>query len=591
VRIGNFSGFLGDRFTALTEILHGGDVDVVMGDYLAEATMAGISSMFRDNPAAQRDFFASPFLRQIKPELAFIAGKKIKVIVNAGAFNPRGLAESLRTMIDDQGLALTVAYLEGDDVLDSLAEYQGQGTLNHLDTGAPLDLTGQNLVAANAYLGGWGITEALKAGADIVIAGRVADASMVTGPAAWWHEWQLDDWNRVAGAVVAGHVIECGPQPAGGNFSGFDSIPNPVTLGFPVAEVAEDGSFVVTKHDGTGGAVTVDTVTAQLLYEIQGTRYLNPDVVVHIDTIEVVQQAPDRVAVTGIVGSAAPDTTKIGIFAEYGYKGTFFGFVTGLRADAKVGLLDTQLRGFVDPLGITELRVQPMGRPVADPASQWEATMPLYIAATADTKEALQNLHAAFMGLGLSSYPGWYTDGSTSIGPRTEYIPGVMLQSDLTQTVHLPDGTSSTVPVVSGKPVAAQPRHDVSSVPSPEHGTDDVALALGDLVYARSSDKGANSDLGVWTQNQRTAKWLTGFLTIDKLRELLNEPAGVAIERYELPNLNGLAFVLRGHLGSSGASNLDADMLSKALSEFLRAKIVSVPADIAAYATTHQEDQ
>jgi hypothetical protein len=578
VRIGNFSGFLGDRFTALTEILHGGDVDVVMGDYLAEATMAGVSSLFRGDVAAQQDFYATPFLRQIEPELGFIAEKRIKVVVNAGAFNPRGLAETLRATIAEQGLDLGVAFIEGDDVLAAIPHLQASGVLHHLDTGEPLDLSDQTLVAANAYLGGWGIVEALRAGADIVIGGRISDASLVAGPAAWWHDWELDDWDRLAGAVIAGHVIECGPQPSGGNFSGFVTIPDRVVLGFPLAEIADDGSFVITKHDGTGGAVTVDTVTAQLLYEIQGVHYLNPDVVVHMDTIRVEQESVDRVRVSGTTGSAASLTTKIGIFAEHGYKATFFGFVTGLRPREKVALLEEQLRRAVDGLGVSELRVQPMGQPVDDPANQWEATMPVFISASADTKESLQGLYAAFMGLGLSSYPGWYTDGAVSITGRTEYFPGLTPLAGLHQRVVLADGSGLDAPAVPAEAYTGQPHHDEATVPSPVEQPDDVRVPFGTIVYGRSSDKGANSDLGVWTPNPEAAEWLTGFLTTDRLRSLIGEPDDVAIERYELPNLHGLTFVLRGHLGTSGASNLDADTLSKALSEFLRARIVSAPA-------------
>ncbi|MET0447076.1 MAG: acyclic terpene utilization AtuA family protein, partial [Aeromicrobium sp.] len=216
LRIGNFSGFLGDRFTALSEILHGGDVDVVMGDYLAEATMAGVSSMFRGQADAQQQFFASPFVDQIRPELGFIAEKGIKVVVNAGAFNPQGLADTLRTLIDEAGVSLVVAHVEGDDVRADLPILQASGDLLHLDTGEPLDVSDRTVVAANAYLGGWGVVEALRHGADIVVAGRVADASLVAGPAAWWHDWAIDGWDQLAGAVAAGHVIECGPQPSGG---------------------------------------------------------------------------------------------------------------------------------------------------------------------------------------------------------------------------------------------------------------------------------------------------------------------------------------------------------------------------------------
>ncbi|WP_282947207.1 acyclic terpene utilization AtuA family protein [Cellulomonas endometrii] len=585
VRIGNFSGFLGDRFTALSEMLHGGEVDVVMGDYLAEATMAGVTSALRGDLEGQRAFYASPFLAQIEPELGFIADKGIKVVVNAGAFNPCGLAEALRGLIADHGLSLTVAYIDGDDVLATLPDMQHRGELRHLDTGGLLDVSDRRVVAANAYIGGWGITTALRAGADIVITGRVADASLVTGPAAWWHDWNLDDWDRVAGAVVAGHVIECGPQPSGGNFSGFLQVPDRVVLGFPVAEVAHDGSSVITKHPGAGGAVTVNTVTAQLLYEIQGVRYLNPDVIVHMDTVSVTQEGPDRVRVSGIVGSPAPLTTKIGIFAEHGYKSTFYGFVTGLDHEQKVALLEEQLRGIADSLQVSELRLRPLGRPVVDPASQWQATMAVFISAAAADKDTLQALHAGFMGLGLSSYPGWYADGSLNITARTEYLPGLMLQSTVSQVVHLPDGAAVEAPVVPGAEYHGQKQHPGATGIASARTEDEVTLPLGALVYARSSDKGANCDLGVWAADPTAANWLIRFLTTNRLRELLHEPADVTIERYELANLNGLAFVLRGHLGTSGASNLDVDTLGKALSEFLRARLVRVPADVAALAT------
>ena len=331
VRIANFSGAMGDRFSAFEEAVQGDPVDVVIGDSMAEITMSMVVAGFHGNPEGRRRFFSEFFLRQLTPQLEAIAEKGIKVVTNAGIYHPAGLAEAIRAEVTAKGLGLKVAYVTGDDLTDTAKDLVADGQLNHLETRAPLEI--DEVLAVNAYLGGWGIKTALDEGADIVITGRVADASLVTGPAAWWHGWDRGELDKIAGATAAAHIIECGPQATGGNFAGFTGIADNTLPGFPIAEVAEDGSFVITKRTGDGGAVTVDTVTAQLMYEIQGPRYLNPDVTWHTDSIALAQDGPDRVRVTGARGSAASETTKVGVNFQRGYRGATWLFPTGLDVE------------------------------------------------------------------------------------------------------------------------------------------------------------------------------------------------------------------------------------------------------------------
>src|SRR3984885_7269568 len=260
ITIGNASGFYGDQFAAMREMLEGGDLDILTGDYLAELTMLILG---RDRLRDPRLGYARTFLRQLEDCLGLALSRGVAIVANAGGLNPAGLAAAVRELAATSGLDPKIGYVTGDDLLPRAAE---------------LNLGSSQLVAANAYLGGWGIAECLRAGADVVITGRVTDASLTLGPAAARFGWARDDYDALAGATAAGHVLECGAQATGGNYSFFTEIADLRHPGFPVAEIYPDGSSVITKHPGTGGAVTVGTVTAQLLYEIQGPRYPGPDV-------------------------------------------------------------------------------------------------------------------------------------------------------------------------------------------------------------------------------------------------------------------------------------------------------------------------
>ncbi|MBV8966525.1 MAG: DUF1446 domain-containing protein, partial [Mycobacteriaceae bacterium] len=275
VRIGNCSGFYGDRLSAMREMLTGGDLDYVTGDYLAELTMLILA---RDRAKAPERGYAKTFLAQLEECLGLAHDRGVRIVANAGGLNPAGLADAVRALATRLGVPASVAHVEGDDLLSRAGE---------LGFGNPL--------AANAYLGAWGIVECLTSGADVVVTGRVTDASVTLGPAAAHFGWSRTDYDQLAGAVAAGHIIECGAQATGGNYAFFTEIDEPTHPGFPIAEIRADGSAVITKHPGTGGGVTVGTVTAQLLYEIAGARYANPDVTLRVDSIELAQDGEDRV--------------------------------------------------------------------------------------------------------------------------------------------------------------------------------------------------------------------------------------------------------------------------------------------------------
>jgi hypothetical protein len=346
LRVANCSGFYGDRLSAAREMVEGGPIDVLTGDYLAELTML---ILLKDKTRDAERGYARTFLRQLQDVAATCRERDIKIVVNAGGLNPSGLADASQRVFDATGHGGKVAYIEGDDLLPRLAELQAAGEeLRHLDHGTPLSELEHEVLSANAYLGGFGIVTALEQGADLVICPRVTDAAVVVGPAAWRFGWARDDWDQLAGAVVAGHIIECGAQCTGGNYSFFTEIDSLARPGFPIAEMHADGSFVITKHPGTDGEVTVGTVTAQLLYEIQSERYANPDVVARFDTIRLEQQGPDRVLVSGIRGEPAPPSIKVCMNYLGGYKNSMTFILPGLDVDEKARVIE---EGFWEHVG------------------------------------------------------------------------------------------------------------------------------------------------------------------------------------------------------------------------------------------------
>jgi hypothetical protein len=568
VRIGNCSGFYGDRLSAMREMLEGGELDVLTGDYLAELTMLILGKDQLKDPSLG---YARTFVRQLEDCLGLALERGVRVVTNAGGLNPAGLADRVREVAKGLGLDPQVAHVEGDDVRHLSAQQGWDGALT-----------------ANAYLGGFGIAAALTAGADVVVTGRVTDASLVVGPAVAHHGWDARAYDALAGAVVAGHVIECGTQATGGNFSGFLTLPHrDRPLGFPVAEVAADGSSVITKHAGTGGAVTVDTVTAQLVYEIQSTRYLGPDVTVHLDSVRLEQEADDRVAISGVVGEAPPERLKVCVNELGGWRNSFELVLTGLDVEAKAAWVREQLGPRLTAAEVTWSDVR---LPPADADTEEAASALLRCTVKDPSPDPVgRAFTAAAVELALGSYPGFtMTAPPAPATPYGVYRAAYVDRADVTHTVVHADGRRE---VVADPGAYGSGGEAPGARPSPYPGRPDTLtrrLPLGTFVHARSGDKGGDANIGLWVAHDGSdretydarVQWLFKLMSPRGIPALLPEAADLDVEVWLLPHLGAVNLVVHGLLGEGVAASTRFDPQAKGLAEWLRSRLVSIEASL-----------
>jgi hypothetical protein len=578
VRIANCSGFYGDRLAAAREMVEGGPVDVLTGDYLAELTMLILWKARQKDPTAG---YARTFLTQVEQVLGTCLDRGIRIVTNAGGLNPLGLADEIGKLAATLGLAPRVAAVTGDDLLDRLPELQAQGVdLAHLDTGRTLAEAGVQPLSANAYLGGWGIAAALGAGADVVVCPRVTDASLVVGPAAWWHGWAREEFDALAGAVVAGHVVECGPQATGGNYPFLDEVTDRRYPGFPIAEVAADGSSVITKHPGTGGLVSVGTVTAQLLYEIAEPAYANPDVVAHFDTVRLAPDGPDRVRISGTRGTPPPPTLKVALNLLGGYRNTMTLVLTGLDVEEKAAWATEELFGLLggrEAFDETDVRLLRFDTP--DAPSNEQATAHLRVTVKdADPRKVGRRFSDATMQLALGGYAGFHTTtpptGESAYGV---YWPALVPAGAVEQVVHLPDGTTRVVPHTPSAP--AEPPAPPPVPPAPAAGKT-RRVPLGRVAGARSGDKGGNANVGLWARDPAAYPWLAAEITPTRIRQLLPEARDLDVRVFPLPNLAAVNVVVVGLLGDGVAASTRPDPQAKGLGEYLRSRVVDVPVEL-----------
>jgi hypothetical protein len=595
IRIANCSGFFGDRPSGALEMVEGGPIDVLTGDWLAELTMLILSRIRAKHPGGG---FARTFVGQMEQVMGTCLDRGIKVVSNAGGLDPGGCADAVAEVADRLGLSPTIAYIDGDDLLPRITELAGSGALQPFAGGELGDPS--RFLTANAYLGCFGIVDALTKGADIVITGRVTDAAVACGPAAWHHGWQRTDLDPLAGGVVAGHIIECSAQATGGNYSFFHEIEgrNDVggraRFGFPWAEVAADGSCVIGKHDGTGGVVNVETVTSQLLYEIGGPEYLGPDVTARFDTIELEQVAPDRVRVFGVRGQAPPATLKVAMNELGGYRNSFTVALTGLDVDEKAAFAQAAFWDACpygpDDFESIESRVIHTSKP--DPATQEEATALWRVTVKdPDERKVGRAFADAMVHTALAGIPGMYglSGGPGAASPFGVYRPATVPADLVPQYVHV-GGTTTQIDSVAPAPEHAFPdptpgdRLGSSSWSAPqtvEAGAAElVEVPLGVFVGTRSGDKGGDANLGVYARTDSGWTWLDHELTVERLRELLPETADMTIDRYTYPHLRALNFVIRGLLQEGVAASTRQDAQAKALGEWLRARVVTVPRSV-----------
>ncbi|MFL3866973.1 DUF1446 domain-containing protein [Streptomyces griseobrunneus] len=554
LRIGNASGFYGDRFDAVREMLTGGPLDVLTGDYLAELTMLILGRSRLKDPEKG---YATTFLRQLEEGLGLAHERGVKIVTNAGGLNPAGLADAVRKLAAKVGVPVTVAHVEGD----SLPVPDG-------------------FLTANAYLGGAGIAACLRAGADIVVTGRVTDAALVTGPAAAHFGWGPDDLDALAGAVVAGHVLECGTQATGGNYAFFGrhDVRRP---GFPLAEIRADGSSVITKHAGTGGVVDIGTVTAQLLYETGGARYAGPDVTARLDTVRLTPDGPDRVRVDGVRGEAPPPTLKAGLTRLGGWRNEVVFVLTGLDVEAKARLVEGQFadaleRGGGRPPAEVRWELVRTDRPDADTEEGASALLRLTVR-DQDAEAVGRAVSGAAVELALGSYPGFHVTAPPGKGAPYGVFEAIPVPAgEVEHIAVLPDGSRTPIE----PPSRTQELADVDAppLPGPYPSSGPTRRApLGLVAGARSGDKGGDANVGVWVRDDDAWRWLAHELTVERLKELLPETADLTVVRHVLPNLRALNFTVHGLLGEGVASQARFDPQAKAVGEWLRSRWLPIP--------------
>jgi hypothetical protein len=576
IRIANCSGYFGDRPSAAREMVEDGPIDVLTGDWLAELTMLILARARLKRPGGG---YARTFVTQMEEVMGTCLDKGIKVVSNAGGLDPDGCAAAVAEVAERLGLHPKIAYVRGDDLMARLPELVASDQLRHFGTGEPIKDVSRFLTA-NVYLGCWGIVDALEQGADIVITGRVTDAAVVCGPAAWHHGWSRDDWDRLAGGVVAGHVIECSAQATGGNYSFFTEVENMIHPGFPWAEVAEDGSSVIGKHEGTGGEVSIGTVTSQLLYEIGAPAYLGPDVTARFDTIELEQIARDRVRMSGIQGEPPPSTLKVAMNRAGGLRQDLNVCLAGLDIEAKAALVEEAFWKSC-PFSrddFAEVKTKVLRTEHPDPATNEQAVAQWRISVKdPDEKKVGRAFSNALVHLALSNIPGFFAvGGPPSAGrPYGVYEPALVPAELVPQEVVLLGGETRTVDsVIPPGEVSVRPAPEPSAA-IPQGATRRAPLGL--VVGARSGDKGGDANLGVFARSDEAWAWLDSFLTVERLRGLLAELEDLPVERYRLPALRSLNFVVHGLLEEGVAASTRQDAQAKSLGEWLRARVVDIP--------------
>ncbi|BFZ56953.1 hypothetical protein PYCC9005_004003 [Savitreella phatthalungensis] len=608
IRICGVSGFAGDSPELMIRNVEAGALDAVIGDSLAEFNTA-IPKLIEGHPGYEANFMAA-----VKLALPSLAKHKVKVVSDGGSTNPRGAAEQIEAWIKEGGFDLKVAYVQGDDVLAGVNDALADGSLGHLDgwndnvahdneSQKSLDeLRKHNLLAANAYLGSRGIATALREGADIVVCGRVADASLVVGLATWWHDWRDDNWDSLAAALVAGHLIECSGYGSGGNFSGFEDVrpvDNLIDIGMPIAEIAHDGTVIITKHQDLPGHIDRSVVACQLLYELQGSVYLNSDVTADLDDIAIDNDGPNRVRVTGIKGRPPPPTTKVACFYVAGFQTEYMISVTGSNAAAKAQLFRRQCDYRLEKAGIRNKlllhAVQEYGRPVPNAASQFAGTCFLRVLIQAQTAELVAHTIRLHHTIGLEHFSGYASSLMTNpaaVVPRPflGYYPGLWPQAKITQTATVNGKTISIQPPAITEPL----RPVVSYDPKKpwQAGQNDVTVELGRIALARSGDKGGNINIGLFPRSdpqdplgrpsQAHWEWLRDYMTLARMQELIGEDwrEEYSLERVELPNLRAVHFVVYGILGRGVTSAPVLDNLGKGFADWIRSRHVQVPSEL-----------
>ncbi|KAF7557420.1 hypothetical protein G7Z17_g644 [Cylindrodendrum hubeiense] len=588
--IGNVAGAMEDCPHAMFRQISDGKVDAITGDWLSELNIAWNAIRKHDDPTKG---YEVGFLEQLEDCIDIIAAQKIKLVTNAGALNTPECAKKVKEICQKHNLGhLKVAYIEGDDISDIVVNREKQdqlGGIVHLDhPERTLEGWGNDPLCGVAYFGGWGIVKALKEGADLVICGRVTDASPVIALAAWWHNWSYDDWNQLAGALIAGHLIECGPYITGANFSGVrPHLEGMVDLAFPIAEIAHDGTTIITKNPKHPGFVDELNVRAQFLYEIQGTQYINPDVLADIQNVRIENTSEkDRVKISGALGSPPPPTTKAITVSIGGYQAEATFYMNGLDIDAKERFMRQQIEHAFKDTRFTDLSIERYGSSASDPSNQALGTVSVRVLVKAKNKEDINEevFRKHIYALRMQFYAGYHMslDFRTMI-PRMfmELFPGLISYEKLPHRVVFDDRVIEVEHHgITASALGKRPSYETANKADLTTFGFTNRVPLGAIAHARSGDKGDNCNVGFFVRSAEEYRWLQSYLTVERIKALLGEDYrdSVSVERCEFPKIWAVHFRFLDFLGGGAASSTRIDMLGKGVAEYLRSKFVDVPA-------------
>jgi hypothetical protein len=579
--IANCGGFWGDDPTAAHRQVEGGPLDYLVMDYLAEVTMAILQKQRQRHPEAG---FARDFLTQLRDVLPACVERGVRIISNAGGVNPLACRDAVVELARELGIddRVRVGVVLGDDIFGDLDGVLGSGEdLAHMDSGRPLAEIRDRVMSANVYLGAWPVAKALEMGANVIVTGRVTDTAVTLAPMIHHFGWEPDDWDRLAAGVIAGHIIECGTQCTGGNFTDWWRVPSFERMGYPLVEASADGSFVVTKHPGSGGLVSVHTVSEQLLYEMGSPEYVAPDCMAHFDSVRVEQEGPDRVRVSGARGAPAPEKLKVSISFEQGYRSFGRLLVSGPDALAKARKV---AESFWASAGGEDAYESALTQYIG-----WDASPPplsvrepgeilVQVAARdADRARLEERFAPQLVPRVLGTVPGitYLADqGRPRVSGVVGYWPALIEREHVGVRVIVGDDEVAVeTPRAErpGRPFAAAPSNSLA----PNTGRQ-TAVPLGKLCLARSGDKGDTCNVGVIARTPEIYAWMRTQLTAEFVKERFADVCHGAVERFEVPNLLALNFLLHESLGGGGTLSLLLDAQGKTYAQFLLATEVVV---------------
>lgn len=568
VRIGGASGYWGESDMAWAQLI-AAKPDYLVFDYLAEITMSLLARQRAKDPAAG---YIPDFVTNLSRHLAEIAAAKITIVANAGGMNVQGCAEAVRAVVKAAGLSLNVASVTGDDLTGQLALLNGA---HDMFTGEAVPES-DRIVSANAYLGAFPIADALASGADIVVTGRIVDSAVTLGPLIHEFGWAADDLDRLAGGSLAGHLIECGPQVTGGNFTDWQTVEDLAEIGYPIAEVSKDGSCTITKPSGTGGVVNRGTVAEQMLYEIgDPANYILPDVICDFTQVSIQETSPDRVLVCGARGRGVPSHYKASITIADGHRLSALFFMVGPKAEDKAkAVFDAVLRrarAKLAAMGLSDyshVAFEPTGTDFHF-GGHGRADAAMEIAFRLSVRHADAQACALILreasGFGLATPPGLFLFS----GNRPRPQPVVRLLSVLVDKAGL---SVPAAPALSPRPVS----RETPDLPGPT----DTTVPLSQLAWLRSGDKGDSVNIGIASRHSKFMPYIWAAVTEDLVRDRFGHLVQGDVARWFLPGPDAMNILMEHALGGGGMASLRNDAQGKSFAQILSILEIPVPTSL-----------